>query len=104
MTANSFAYIETDKEAKVEVTNLMVEYKQVLYETLSSSSLRGGRSCSVWLRHSYQFFSCQMSNFLPEIPNCLHYCTKCYLCHKQIDSLCRGVLWIALKTKISNIK
>ena len=52
MTANSFAHIETDKEAKVEVTNLMVEYKQVLYETLSSSSLRGGRSCSVWLRRT----------------------------------------------------
>ena len=45
--------------------------------------------------HSYQHFSCQLSNFLPEMPNCLHYWTKCYSCPKQIGSLCFGVLWIA---------
>ena len=49
--------------------------------------------------HSYQFFSCQLSNFLPEIPNCLHYWTKYYLCPKQIGSLCFGVLWIAFQNK-----
>ena len=43
--------------------------------------------------------SCQLSNFWPEMPNCLNYWTKCYLCPRQIGSLCFGVLCIPFQNK-----